>query len=129
MTHELKAWPAPFHAMRDGRKTFEWRRDDRTPSFAAGDRLVIREWDPHKKAYTDGVLTADVPYVLKDAFLMPPGFAILSLRNVVNHTGCGATHTDGSPIYGDCSCRGTADQPACADTGCGFCRAKTTRTP
>jgi hypothetical protein len=44
--HELKTWPGPFGAVLTGEKTFEWRRDDRTPPFATGDVLVLMEFIP-----------------------------------------------------------------------------------
>jgi Domain of unknown function (DUF3850) len=42
--HELKIWPDYFEAVRDGRKRFEIRRDDR--GFAVGDVLLLREFVP-----------------------------------------------------------------------------------
>ena len=45
--HVLKCWPHPFDAVWHGEKTHEIRKtDDR--SFALGDRLLMREYDPHK---------------------------------------------------------------------------------
>jgi hypothetical protein len=42
--HELKAWPQPFEAVRDGSKLHEVRHDDR--GFEVGDVLHLREFDP-----------------------------------------------------------------------------------
>ncbi len=42
--HELKCWPVPFAAMRDGTKRFEFRKDDR--NYQVGDVLQNREWMP-----------------------------------------------------------------------------------
>lgn len=41
-THELKSWPNEFEAVRDLRKTFEVRVDDR--EYKVGDWLLLREW-------------------------------------------------------------------------------------
>jgi hypothetical protein len=70
-THELKTWPDFFQAIIDGRKNFEVRYDDR--GFQAGDRVVLREWDPNKLTlglsskdtqYTGRWLGAKIGYVL-----------------------------------------------------------------
>ena len=44
MTHELKIWPEPFAAVRDGRKRYEVRRNDR--DYRVGDVLVLNEYIP-----------------------------------------------------------------------------------
>lgn len=78
-THEIKCWPAYFHALADGRKTFELRRDDR--DYRAGDTLHVREWCPTAADYTGRALTFGVSYVLRKhpEFGLEGGFAILSL--------------------------------------------------
>lgn len=45
MNHELKIWPQFYAAVKDGRKTFEVRENDR--AFQAGDTVTLREWDPN----------------------------------------------------------------------------------
>lgn len=84
--HRLKAHPEPFDAVLAGRKTFEWRRDDRDPPFAVDDHLELAEWDPGADhgagAYTGRELTAAVSYVLRGAFGVSPGFAVLALKAV-----------------------------------------------
>ena len=44
--HRLKTWPESFEAVFSGRKTHEWRRDDRP--YEAGDRLLLEEFVPCK---------------------------------------------------------------------------------
>lgn len=59
--HELKTWPLYFKAVRDGRKTFEVRKEDR--GFRPGDYLRLREWSPDTETYTGETVYARVPYV------------------------------------------------------------------
>lgn len=47
--HVKKCHPEPFRAVVDGRKPFEWRRED-DGRFEVGDMLILLEWDPHASA-------------------------------------------------------------------------------
>lgn len=77
-THELKTWPGPFNAVAGGKKTFEWRRNDR--AYAQGDTLVLREWDPKRSAYTGRYVMVRVGYILRGPeFGVPEGWAVLSI--------------------------------------------------
>jgi len=49
MDHELKTWPQYFQAVKEGRKTFEWRKNNR--GFQSGDTVNLREYDPKKREY------------------------------------------------------------------------------
>ncbi len=65
MRHQLKCWPRFFKAVRDGSKTFEARKADRT--YAVGDTLVLCEWDPNTEAYTGAEpIERVVTYILKE---------------------------------------------------------------
>lgn len=105
-THYLKTWPGPFAAMAAGKKTFEWRRDDRTPPFAVDDILMLHEFEPCARCFGSGrvrgddgreaacgcpgphgrltgkTLEARVTYALRGAFGVPDGYVILSLAGV-----------------------------------------------
>jgi hypothetical protein len=78
--HELKCWPGAFDAIVDGRKRFEWRRDDR--GFEVGDELLLKRWDPHKRYYTDPYpsILVRVTYILRGAFDVPHGFCVMSIE-------------------------------------------------
>lgn len=82
-THDLKVWPAFFEALNDGRKTFEWRKNDR--DFRTGDTLRLREWDPNTEAYTGRDLIRTVSYMQTDFvgsdFGFPAGYAVLALAS------------------------------------------------
>jgi len=92
--HELKTWPEPFQALVDGRKTFEYRKDDR--GFAVGDELLLQEWDPAKPKrflgdygggtihgdYTGRKAVATITYRLGSEFGVPEGYCVLSVAGV-----------------------------------------------
>lgn len=81
-THELKIWPAYYLMVKDGRKRFELRKNDR--GFQAGDTLVLREWSP-ELGYTGEELRALVRLVLdrtvldNTAFALRRGFVCMSI--------------------------------------------------
>lgn len=76
MEHELKTWSEPFQAMWEGRKSFEFRRNDR--DFQVGDFLLLKEWNPGS-GYTGRGITVDVTYILYEGFGLPDGYCIMSL--------------------------------------------------
>jgi hypothetical protein len=85
--HELKCWPEPFQATWDGGKTHEVRVDDR--GYRAGDRLLLREYDPTRAGYTGREVLADVTYVTGGGtFGLALELAVLSTR-VVSRTSSG----------------------------------------
>lgn len=83
--HKLKTWPNHFAAVRDGRKRFEWRRDDR--GFEVGDVLVLQEWDPTKRLYVFSEFAVGrinsvrvrVTYILRGGFDIPHGYVVMSI--------------------------------------------------
>lgn len=80
--HELKTWQSYFHALVDGTKNFELRRDDR--GFRPGDTLYLRETEYGSGAYIGREVRRKITYVLRreeDLGLMD-GFAILSLAPI-----------------------------------------------
>jgi Domain of unknown function (DUF3850) len=46
ITHRVKSWPENFSSVVAGRKTFEVRRDDRSPPYQCGDLVMLQEWVP-----------------------------------------------------------------------------------
>lgn len=85
--HDLKCWPGPFEATRDGTKTFEWRKDDR--GFEVGDELLLREWNPSERIGWAGEYVADrtgrwclvkVTYILRGRFDVPAGYCVMAIE-------------------------------------------------
>ena len=58
--HFLKTWPEYFTEVKEGRKKFEVRENDR--NFQIGDKLVLQEFDP-KNGYTEDVVEKEVTYI------------------------------------------------------------------
>lgn len=79
--HELKVWPAYFHALEAGKKAFEVRRDDR--GFQKGDVLWLREFDHTKTRafqYSGNATFARITYILTGGqFGIEPGFVVMGL--------------------------------------------------
>jgi hypothetical protein len=85
-THELKTWAAPFGSLWQGDKTFEWRRDDRTPRFAVADELILDEYDPVSHVFLGRRVVARVTHLIRgddrftNVFGVPAGYVIMSVR-------------------------------------------------
>ncbi len=93
-THHLKTHPAAFAAVLDGRKAWEFRRNDR--DFQVGDVLELEFYDPAPDDFVvsrsaghqyiengpDLVhITAHVTYILHGGqFGIPVGFCVMSIE-------------------------------------------------
>lgn len=78
MDHDLKCWPGPFEGVVTGQKTHEVRKDDR--GYSVGDTLKMREWDPDTSKYTGRACRVEVTYISRDAFGLPSGLIVMSIR-------------------------------------------------
>lgn len=82
--HYLKTWPEYFSALKDGRKTFELRYNDR--QYNIGDIIVCQEYDNDKKQYTGEELYFTINYKTcwNDDIIMgnalKVGYCILGLK-------------------------------------------------
>lgn len=92
--HILKTWPNYWEATRDGRKKFEWRKDDR--GYEVGDVLVLRQWDPAPCRTGVGVngfvslsrvdalqfmdLRVVVTYILRGMHGVPPDYCVMGIE-------------------------------------------------
>lgn len=100
-THELKCWPAPFQALADGRKTCEWRKNDR--DYDAGDTLHLREWNPGDWAIPVGRYTGrELRLIVTDIqhgrnWGIPEGYVMMSVKPV-DTTPAGAPAADSAPV-------------------------------
>jgi hypothetical protein len=83
--HELKCWPNAFAAIWDGRKTAEFRRDDR--GFGIGDVLRLREYEPEGFNGAAHYAGREVRVVVTDIrrpgpFGIPEGYVMMSFRTI-----------------------------------------------
>jgi len=79
MLHDLKTWPKYFHPVMTGVKTFECLLDDR--NFQVGDRILLREWDPKRKAATGRTLLCEITYKLPGGqFGIEEGWCVLAIK-------------------------------------------------
>lgn len=61
-THEVKCWPDYYIPIINGAKPFDLRKNDR--KYAAGDMLVLCEFDDRKGQFTGRRHTKIITYVL-----------------------------------------------------------------
>lgn len=59
--HKLKIGSVFFEAVKDGRKKFEIRKNDR--DFKEGDVLILEEYDPINQQYLGGVIKVEITYM------------------------------------------------------------------
>ena len=78
-THDLKTWPEPFEAVWRGEKHHEVRVDDR--SFAVGDELLLREWDPKTETYSNRGIQVRVTHITREPFVPAP-LCVMSFQHV-----------------------------------------------
>jgi hypothetical protein len=70
--HEIKTWPEPFQALREG-------RNDR--DYAVGDVLILREFDPESGVYRPRSCRREVTYLIRGSDLgIPVGILGQHLR-------------------------------------------------
>jgi len=77
--HDLKTWPGPFAAVREGLKTWEFRLDDR--DYREGDTLRLHEWWPDTESYTGRVEVRRITWLLRGgSFGIPEGYVVMSIE-------------------------------------------------
>ena len=79
MQHELKTWPEYFHAVVDGTKTFDIRRNDR--DYKVGDVLVFKEWDKTRKEYTGRSHVSQITYLCANPVWLHAGIIVMAIKN------------------------------------------------
>jgi hypothetical protein len=80
--HELKIWPKPFEAILKKKARAQLRKDDRSPKYESGDRMMLREYLPDKDEYTGARIKVDVVHVARteECPAVPEGYALITIE-------------------------------------------------
>ena len=78
MIHELKILPEYFEAVRDGRKPFEIRKNDR--GFTVGDVVFLNEYKDG--SYTKRCIVAEITYLIDDEAFCKEGFVVFGIKRL-----------------------------------------------
>ncbi|QEE49655.1 DUF3850 domain-containing protein [Flavobacterium alkalisoli] len=90
MLHKLKTLPTHFNAVKDGRKNFEIRKNDR--HFQIDDELLLEEfepkdyWDPEdpkEDRYTGSFVHRRITYIVKGKeYGLKDGYVVLGIEKI-----------------------------------------------
>lgn len=75
MIHELKILPEFYNAVKNGKKKFECRINDR--DYRVGDILKLNEWNGQ---FTSQSLKAQITYILSDEQFTKSNMVIMSIE-------------------------------------------------
>lgn len=76
--HELKIYQEYFEAVKDGRKKFEIRKNDR--DYKVGDILVLLEYDKYYEAFTGEKITVEITYLT--GYAQQNGYVVLGIEEI-----------------------------------------------
>ena len=76
--HELKIGSEFFEAVKDGRKKFEIRKNDR--DYKVGDILVLLEYDKYYEAFTGEKITVEITYMTD--YAQQDGYVVLGIEEI-----------------------------------------------
>lgn len=76
--HELKIEHKYFQAVKDGRKKFEIRKNDR--GFQEGDLLILREYDPITQEYLGRIMKVEISYMTD--YAQQDGYVVLGIEEI-----------------------------------------------
>ena len=74
----IKTLPRFFREVAEGRKRFEWRKNDR--NYKVGDYLILREYYVDSDKYSGRNIVATVSYILDSGFDLPDGYCVMSIK-------------------------------------------------
>lgn len=81
-THTVKCWPEYFEDIKEGKKPFDLRKDDR--DYQVGDDVIQEEFKVHVGTYTGREVRVKITYVARgeqfERFGLKPGFCCLGIE-------------------------------------------------
>lgn len=81
MQHELKCVTEPFQAKWEGKKNWEFRKNDR--GYKLGDTLLEREYNPLNDSYTGREILEQVIWILPGgSYGVPDDCVIMSTKEI-----------------------------------------------
>ena len=78
MIHELKIEPQYYEAVRNNRKTFEIRKNDR--DYREGDYLALNELTDSGEQYTGRSILVRVKYIMSDERFCRDGYVVMGFE-------------------------------------------------
>jgi hypothetical protein len=79
--HILKTWLEEFKDIKSGRKTFDFRKNDR--GFEVGDTVISAEYNQHSKKFTGEKHEARITFMIQGGkFGIPEGYCIMALKEI-----------------------------------------------
>lgn len=83
MIHFLKTWQPFYSDVVEGRKCFEIRKNhDRV--FSVDDILILAEFNPSTKQFTEKYCLRKVCYILDDRTFLPPDTVAMSIHPLID---------------------------------------------
>lgn len=76
--HELKIASEFFEAVKDGRKKFEIRKNDR--NYQEGDVLVLKEYDPITQLFSGRIIKVEISYM--PDFPLQDGYVVFGIDEI-----------------------------------------------
>lgn len=77
IAHSLKSWPQYFRSLKNGRRRFDVRFNDR--DFQAGDKVCFQEWNPEIGQSTGQEFDTWIWGVYHDVPGLQEGYVVLAL--------------------------------------------------
>lgn len=81
-THIVKSWPKLFQAVVDGKKTFDYRNNDR--GYQKGDTVIQREYNPYTGTFTGREITVAIDEVYDSTEIpgLPAQFVLMGIHPI-----------------------------------------------
>lgn len=82
--HELKIGSKYFEAVKDGRKKFEIRNNNR--NYQEGDVLILREYDPFTQLFSGEAIKVEVTYMTD--YAQQDDYVVLGIEEIWEFITC-----------------------------------------